>query len=35
MKNKNGIDIETTEKEIDEYATCTSCKKHSCYMGKM
>ena len=35
MKNKNGIDIEITEKEIEEYATCTSCKKPSSYVGKM
>ena len=33
--NKNGVDIEITEKEIEEYATCTSCKKPSSYMGKM
>ena len=35
MKNKNGIDIEITEKEIEEYATCTSCKNPSSYLGKM
>ena len=35
MKNKNGVDIEITEKEIEEYATCTSCKKPSSYLGKM
>ena len=35
MKNKNGIDIEITEKEIEEYATCTRCKKPSSYFGKM
>ena len=35
MKNKNGIDIEITEKEIEEYATCTSYNKPSSYMGKM
>ena len=35
MKNKNGIDVEITEKEIEEYATCTDCKKRSSYMGKM
>ena len=35
MKNKNGIDIEITEKEIEEYATCTICKKPSSYLGKM
>ena len=35
MKNKNGIDIEITEKELQEYATCTSCQKRSSYMGKM
>ena len=34
MKNKNGIDIEITEKEIEEYATCTSCKKPSSYIVK-
>ena len=33
MKNKNGIDIEITEKEIEEYATCTSRKKPSSYIG--
>ena len=35
MKNKNGVDIEITEKELQEYATCSSCKKPSSYMGKM
>ena len=35
MKNKNGIDIEITEKEIEKYATCTRCKKPSSYLGKM
>ena len=35
MKNKNGIDIEITEKEIEKYATCTSCKNPSSYLGKM
>ena len=34
MKNKNGIDIEITEKEIEDYATCTSCKKPSSYIIK-
>ena len=30
-----GVDTEITEKEIEEYATCTSCKKPSSYLGKM
>ena len=35
MKNKNGIDVEITEKEIEEYATCTRFKKPSSYLCKM
>ena len=26
MKNKNGVDIEVTNEELEKYATCTSCK---------
>ena len=35
MINKNGVDVEITEKELQDYATCTSCKKPSSYKGKL
>ena len=35
VKNKYGVDVEITNEELNEYATCTSCKKPSSYKGKM
>ena len=36
MKNNyNEIDIEKIDRELEKYATCTSCKKPSSYKGKM
>ena len=36
MKNNyDGLDIEKIDRELEKYATCTSCKKPSSYKGKM
>lgn len=34
-ENKYGVDVEITEKELRECATCTNCKKPSSYKDKM
>ena len=34
MKNNyDGLDIEKIDRDLDMYATCTSCKKPSSYKG--
>ena len=33
--NYDGLDIEKIDKDLEMYATCTSCKKPSSYKGKM
>ena len=35
MKNKNGVDVEITDIELEKYGTCKSCKKPSSFKGKM
>ena len=33
--NKNGVDVEITDIELEKYGTCKSCKKPGSFKGKM